>query len=623
MSAPSKEKKKWNRHDLEERGFFYNEDSCHPKEPVPRHVEALRQAMLDFTCGIDWDSELIENIENSAMYLYDSKCEEPDWKDFFRDNFFDPLLNDASVSQEDPRRVSRANYYYDTVLSDSEALWVTFDDNGKNLGDSLPDSFYNMKRPKPDRAFYFPIYHLTEESHVPGIADRKALKWHKASMPALVESFSWPDLKMLYAHGLRPSPFHAFERKKKPLEKTLRCFPWLVIEHKMMPDNCEKLRETAYCQAVNGSGCAVRLNQIAAKYTLELAREAHFPPIPAVTTVGPEVKVWITYYIKDFFPYYDHAYDKRQFQRHDSAYMMQCIWDGDMTEPDDIIEFRLILENIHTWATRVFKPLITTYIDQWRFAHSPSSQQRMELSRSALRLIQRALDGQPGPEDTNLDQEVNLRLMELCDTFVKHAHEIMDEKLELSPPKNLQVSSSKSSRRRGRAASEQPPQTKGCLSPDSILSPPKTDPRRSPRLRARSVSRPCTPTSPTPGARSRVQPVASPAQMSRAIATAGGAKRRESASKFLQPPPEIIPQLSLTSEDADDDNILPSIESSSIDTPAYRRHAEIVMPGAFPPVTPAKSAHVSVSDIVPDEDSPAPSHWLTKSFANMFLGQTP
>jgi hypothetical protein len=112
-------------------------------------------------------------------------------------------------------------------------------------------------------------------------------------MPALVESFSWPDLKRLYAHGLRPSPFHAFD-KRKPLEKDLRCFPWLVIEHKMMPKNCEKLKEVAYCQAVNGSGCAVRLNQIAAKYTLELAREAHVPPIPAVTTVGPEVKVWIT-----------------------------------------------------------------------------------------------------------------------------------------------------------------------------------------------------------------------------------------------------------------------------------------------------------------------------------------
>lgn len=88
-----------------------------------------------------------------------------------------------------------------------------------------------------------------------------------------------------------------------------------------MVTNCEKLKEVAYCQAVNGSGCAVRLNQIAAKYTLELSRQAHVPPIPAITTVGPEVKVWITYYIKDFLPNDDRDYGEQQSHRHDSAYV--------------------------------------------------------------------------------------------------------------------------------------------------------------------------------------------------------------------------------------------------------------------------------------------------------------
>ncbi|EXL50371.1 hypothetical protein FOCG_08671 [Fusarium oxysporum f. sp. radicis-lycopersici 26381] len=575
MSTPSKEQK-WDRYDLEQRGFYYNDDSRPPMKPFPRHVEALRQAMLDFTCEKDYDRKLIVKIEDSAMYLYETKSLEPAWKDFFRDNFFRPLLDDVSISQEDSRRVSRANYYYDTVIS---------------------------------------------------IADREALKWHKASMPALVESFSWPDLKRLYAHGLRPSPFHAFD-KRKPLEKDLKCFPWLVIEHKKMPETYEKLKEVAYCQAVNGSGCAVRLNQIAAKYTPELARQAHVPPIPAVTTVGPEVKVWITYYIKDFFPYFDDEYDQQQFRRHDSAYMMRCIWDGDMTEPEDIVKFRLILENIHTWATRVFKPLITTYIDQWRFVHSPSSQQRMELSRSALRFVQRALDGQPDPEDDDLDQDANMRLMELCDTFVQAAHQIIDKKLERLRLKNLQDSSFKLSRRRTRAASEQPPQTMSCLSPDVALSPPHTDPRGSPRFRAQSVSRPCTPSSPTPGARSRVQQVASPLQIAMATAAARGAKRRESGSNSLESPPEIVPQLILTPEGAADYKVLddsPSIESSSIDTPADEIYGEILMPGAFPPVTPAKSVQSSVSDIVPNEDGVVSSHLqnLSKGFANMFLGRTP
>ncbi|CAF3541645.1 unnamed protein product [Fusarium graminearum] len=599
MSSPYKDQK-WDRYDLEQRGFYYNDDSRPPVKPLPRHVEALRQAMLDFTCEKDYDSELIEKISESALDLFDEECLEVAWKDFFRDNFFQPLLNDVSVSKEDSRRTSRAKYYYDTVISESEYTWVTFDGK-ERLGDSLPDSFYNKKRPKPDCAFYFPIYHLTKQHHVPRISDRKALEWHKASMPGLVESFSWPDLKSLYAHGLRPSPFHAFD-KTTPLKKDLKCFPWLVIEHKAMPENYEKLREVAYCQAVNGSGCAVRLNQIAAKYTPELVRDGHVPPIPAVTTVGPEVKVWITYYIKDFFHYYDDDdnYGEQRFQRHDSAYMMQCIWDGDMTEPHDVVKFRLILENIHTWATRVFKPLITTYIDQWRFVHSPTSQKRMEFSRSALRLLQRAMDGQPDPEDDNVDQDVNMRLQELCDTFVKAAHQIMDEKIMKQHSKNLQDSTSKCSRQRTRTPSEQPPQTMSFLAPDAALSPPHTDPRRSPRLHARSVSRPCTPSSPTPGARLRVQTVPSPPQNVMATAAAEKARR---LNKIIDGSP--------------------AFEPSGIDAPADGRYGR--MPGAFPPVTPAKSVQSSVSEIVPDDDDEVVSSHLqnlSKGFVNMFLGRS-
>lgn len=49
----------WKRGDLEERGFYYNDNRCHPAEPFPRHVEALRQAIVDFTFGKDYDQRLI------------------------------------------------------------------------------------------------------------------------------------------------------------------------------------------------------------------------------------------------------------------------------------------------------------------------------------------------------------------------------------------------------------------------------------------------------------------------------------------------------------------------------------------------------------------------------------
>jgi hypothetical protein len=164
----------------------------------------------------------------------------------------------------------------------------------------MSDPFENHRAPKPDCGFYFPFYNLTAKIHIPATANHKALQWHKASTPSLVESFSLSVLQNLHGHGLRPSPFNAFTKRTK--EKDLKCFPWLVVEHKK-EQKSERLKMEAYCQAVNASGCAVRLNQIAAKYAVGLVGEAHVPPVPAVTTVGPEVKVWITYFAKDFMAY--------------------------------------------------------------------------------------------------------------------------------------------------------------------------------------------------------------------------------------------------------------------------------------------------------------------------------
>ncbi|SCO88829.1 uncharacterized protein FRV6_12957 [Fusarium oxysporum] len=419
----------WNRYDLSQRGFFYDDDSRPPKYPLPPHVEALRDSMLDFACeDFDLDSKgedeasIIKEINKSAMKFEKGKFSENVWESLFQKYFFEPLVQDASASGGDSRKISRSKYYYDAIVFDSKAAWVTFDKSGNALGNSMADPFRNKKRPQVDGAFYFPIYHLTEKSPIPGATGHTGMEWHKASTPSLVESFSWSKLKKLHEHGLRPSPFHAF-KKKQPLENDMKCYPWLVVEHKHKKNTFEKLREEAYCQAVNASGCAVRLNQITAKFAVELPKEAHIPPIPAVTTVGPEVKVWITYFAKDFMAYYyaDEDYSEQSFQRCEQGYMMQCIWKGDITNPHDIIKFRLILENTYTWATRVYKPLLTTYIDRWSFACSDAAlnsahsamvprQQKMELSK-----------GIPSIQRETLIQEIHRIISERLETLAQVA----------------------------------------------------------------------------------------------------------------------------------------------------------------------------------------------------------
>jgi hypothetical protein len=200
----------------------------------------------------------------------------------------------------------------------------------------MPDDFRNASAPKPDYAFYFPMYQLTTRidtsrltprymrgvSATPDNIIKRVLELPEESTSSSVESFSFSALKELYQHGLRPSPFNAF--KKGVTEKHLRCFPWLVIEMKKkhaQPGLINKSKEEASCQAANGSGCAVRLNQIAAKFAVELPGQGQIPPIPAVTTAGPEVKVWITYFAKNFIAHRFHTKRGQRLETIDQGYV--------------------------------------------------------------------------------------------------------------------------------------------------------------------------------------------------------------------------------------------------------------------------------------------------------------
>lgn len=115
-----------------------------------------------------------------------------------------------------------------------------------------------------------------------------------------------------------------------------------------------------------------------------------------------------------------------------------------MREPQDILEFRMILENTYTWAKRVFKPLIATYIDQWKFAYAidipavatvekQRRQQTLELSRSALRLALSSLDTQPSLESHDDSfRSVTNSVIDLCDRFVQDVQRVIEEELKRS-----------------------------------------------------------------------------------------------------------------------------------------------------------------------------------------------
>ncbi|KAF5671400.1 hypothetical protein FDENT_10939 [Fusarium denticulatum] len=462
-STSNKKKPEWKtRSNLAAKGFFYDDNIS--TKALPDHVKALRDSILNFKdhgFGKELDNS-DRRIRDRAMNCVAGDVSEPNWKIFFDGSFFTPLVERTSASHGS-RKVDPCNNGNNNIVGDSEALWVTFDTKGDKLGDSMPDDFRNASKPKPDYAFYFPMYQLTARidtsRHTPRYVSevngtpvnriKTVLEVPEESTSSSVESFSYSALEELYQYGLRPSPFNAF--KKGVTEKHLRCFPWLIIEMKKKHTQrglINKSKEEASCQAANGSGCAVRLNQIAAKFAVELPGQGQIPPIPAVTTTGPEVKVWITYFAKNFIAHVAHTKRGQYLEPIDQGYMMQCIWTGDMTDLEDVKKFRIILENTYDWATQVFKPMMNTYVRQWNFVYSEAGRsfataamerekQRKELSRKTLRFVLAALGDEADLDaDDDLRRTAKLRLVNLCDTFVQDTDQIIAEELEKLHLKN-------------------------------------------------------------------------------------------------------------------------------------------------------------------------------------------
>lgn len=292
-----------------------------------------------------------------------------------------------------------------------------------------------------------------------------------------------------------------------------------------------------------------------------------------------------------------------------------------MTDLHDIQKFRLILENTHTWAARVFRPLISTYVEQWRYAHSHDytkeamirQEERLLLKRTALRYILGVMGDQIDLDaDNDLRHNATTRLVDLCEAFVKDADRVIDEELKAACSKGEKKKNGASSKARRRALTAGQPQQARSVSPAPAISTPRITPRKKPQT-------------PTGGPSSRVETAS--LDLKECI---GGAepKRRESGSDLLDPSPNMIPGLSITHEGADDEEALldsPSATYSSIDTPVDERSAEVSIPGAFPPVTPAKPAWSSIPKIIASEDSPVTTQWQgLKGLASSFLfGQTP
>ncbi|KAJ3473731.1 hypothetical protein NLG97_g10161 [Lecanicillium saksenae] len=374
----------WHAEDLVEEGIFYFREVAKDGD-LPPHVEHLRKSLLDFSrpmTSYSWTANDIadhitagephiyplplfkstKDIRDEAVRLSHGDFAEEKWSDFYKKELFDRLAS-CTISSDGNSRISvRSHFYYDAIVSETNELWEVFNKRWPGLPKPI-------SCPKPDIAFFLPIYDTTEGLPVTKSVAFANKSWQQIPGAFMAEPFTWSTLSELNAHAVE---------LKRNGEDPIGSTP----------------EETVCCQANNAATCALRLQRQLAKHATPLTHQAHVQPIPTITTIGPHVTAWIAYYAEGFTfgEVFSHALGRNT---QDEAYIMRAIWTGNMTVVKDVIEFNMLLDNIYTWAMRVFKPNVAFYLNQWKHVCSqkdkPSStphlQSRLEEFRATVPMV--------------------------------------------------------------------------------------------------------------------------------------------------------------------------------------------------------------------------------------------
>ncbi|KAK8004854.1 hypothetical protein PG990_010891 [Apiospora arundinis] len=281
-------------------------------------------------------------VQYEAQCLERERVAESTWQDRFFGRYFFIALQEKFKLTESESRASK------------NAGWNLFTTRGSRTKCYRQDDRVDLTMPKPDWAFYFPVHNTNGYTRTIPAKDRR-WSWSSRAQDNAIENFSYPVLADLarceMVYNVRVDTRGLQVPAESLREEDLCCFPWLVVEHK----KAGKGKEKVLCQAANASMAAVMTMESVARYAEDQEDNKHVLPIASITTVGKYVSVWVTYLAKS--------------EDGDSEYRMKLVWTGDMTALVDVLQLRIILENLHEWAVRQMKPLLSTYIDQWKFRH--------------------------------------------------------------------------------------------------------------------------------------------------------------------------------------------------------------------------------------------------------------
>ncbi|KAE8447972.1 hypothetical protein EG329_009895 [Mollisiaceae sp. DMI_Dod_QoI] len=183
------------------------------------------------------------------------------------------------------------------------------------------------------------------------------------------KAFSISTLSRLAKNGLRsvPDSSRLANMPETEIDNILQqaqllCFPWCIIdiEGAAEPTDANKGSET--CQEIPIRASATASTMLSMFETLARFEDVkqdgeHIPPVVTITSEGANITVWLAYFEAIDENYRDHN--------------IQAIWNGNVSELWDAIQFCRIIENLLFWAQNILRPKVSHYIEQWVLRYLP------------------------------------------------------------------------------------------------------------------------------------------------------------------------------------------------------------------------------------------------------------
>ncbi|KAH7078108.1 hypothetical protein BKA63DRAFT_602099 [Paraphoma chrysanthemicola] len=258
--------------------------------------------------------------------------QEPEWSLFWRNEVF-VLFNTQIRKQRELCSRLDAWSLYESIT------WTEYENAKEDVVLGKPRT-----TPKPDLTYAFPM-----QSHSTG-------RLRGLARDEISKALSPEVLGQLLQQGITCTPTTGLRNWTKAQDKTkmLRsesdrsCFPWAIVEMKRDGSTVDgALAIRCYCQAANAAAAALDLQaQLFDK--LGHDRYSRNPPVVVITTVGPEIRVWLAYWDRESHSTVLGTPKQR----------MVCIWSTSALLTWGIASIRAIIVNMQTWASRLLKPKI-------------------------------------------------------------------------------------------------------------------------------------------------------------------------------------------------------------------------------------------------------------------------